>query len=41
MRREFPGRGYSVMNGATTIWEHWNSYTEKNGIRKGMNSFNH
>ena len=39
--REFPGWGYSVMNGATTIWEHWDSYTEKNGIRKGMNSFNH
>ncbi|MBQ8407284.1 MAG: family 78 glycoside hydrolase catalytic domain [Clostridia bacterium] len=40
-RREFPGWGYSVMNGATTIWERWDSYTEKNGIRKGMNSFNH
>ena len=39
--REFPGWGYSVMNGATTIWERWDSYTEKNGIRKGMNSFNH
>ena len=39
--REFPGWGYSVMNGATTIWEHWDSYTEQNGIRKGMNSFNH
>lgn len=39
--REFPGWGYSVMNGATTIWERWDSYTEKDGIKKGMNSFNH
>ena len=39
--REYPGWGYSVVNGATTIWEHWDSYTEKNGIRDGMNSFNH
>jgi len=38
---EYPGWGYSVVNGATTIWEHWDSYTEKNGIKKGMNSFNH
>ena len=38
---EFPGWGYSVVNGATTIWEHWDSYTEKDGIRPGMNSFNH
>ena len=29
------------MNGATTIWERWDSYTEKDGIKKGMNSFNH
>jgi len=39
--REYPGWGYSVMNGATTIWEHWDSYTVENGIRGGMNSFNH
>lgn len=38
---EYPGWGYSVVNGATTIWEHWDSYTEANGIRDGMNSFNH
>ena len=38
---DFPGWGYSVVNGATTIWEHWDSYTLENGIRKGMNSFNH
>jgi len=39
--REYPGWGYSVVNGATTIWEHWDSYTHENGIRTGMNSFNH
>ena len=40
-KTEFPGWGYSVVNGATTIWERWDSYTEKEGIKKGMNSFNH
>ena len=38
---EFPGWGYSVKQGATTIWERWNGYTEENGIMGGMNSFNH
>lgn len=38
---EYPGWGYSVVNGATTIWEHWDSFTLENGIRDGMNSFNH
>ena len=38
---EFPGWGYSILNGATTIWEHWDSFTVENGIRPGMNSFNH
>ena len=33
---------YSVDNGATTIWERWNSYTIEEGMGpKGMNSFNH
>jgi len=33
---------YSVDNGATTIWERWNSYTIENGMGPaGMNSFNH
>lgn len=33
---------YSVDNGATTIWERWNSYTLESGMGpKGMNSFNH
>ncbi len=38
---EYPGWGYSVVNGATTIWERWDSYTKAEGIKKGMNSFNH
>lgn len=38
---EFPGWGYSVVNGATTIWERWDSFTKSEGIKKGMNSFNH
>ena len=33
---------YSVDNGATTIWERWNSYTVDKGMGpRGMNSFNH
>lgn len=33
---------YSVINGATTIWERWDSYVKGDGIQKsGMNSFNH
>jgi len=38
---EYPGWGYSIVNGATTIWERWNSYTKEEGVVKGMNSFNH
>lgn len=30
----YPGWGYSVINGATTIWKHWDSYTRENGIKK-------
>ncbi len=33
---------YSVRQGATTVWERWNSYTIKRGFGDvGMNSFNH
>ena len=33
---------YSVINGATTIWERWDSYIKGVGIaNKNMNSFNH
>jgi len=38
----YPSWGYSVEQGATTIWERWNSYTNEGGISKSsMNSFNH
>lgn len=37
-----PSWMYSIDNGATTIWERWNSYTLANGMGpKEMNSFNH
>lgn len=33
---------YSVRNGATTIWERWNSYSKEDGFGPvDMNSFNH
>ena len=33
---------YSVDQGATTVWERWNSYTKADGFGPvGMNSFNH
>jgi alpha-L-rhamnosidase len=40
--KTYPSWGYSVEQGATTIWERWNSYTKKDGFGDvGMNSFNH
>jgi alpha-L-rhamnosidase len=42
MNHKFPGWLYTVDQGATTIWERWNSYTKKDGFGPvGMNSFNH
>ena len=41
-QRRNPSWLYSVDNGATTIWERWNSYTTEHGLApQGMNSFNH
>ncbi len=41
-QRKNPSWLYSVDNGATTIWERWNSYTIESGMGpNGMNSFNH
>lgn len=41
----YPGWGFQVANGATTIWERWNSYTHEKGFNGAMNakmnSFNH
>ena len=41
-QRKNPSWIYSIDNGATTIWERWNSYMLDKGMGpKGMNSFNH
>ena len=44
--RKFPSWGYEVEQGATTIWERWNSYTKDKGFggmpqNAEMNSFAH
>jgi len=40
---EYPSLGFEVINGATSIWERWNSYTKEKGFENnaGMNSFSH
>lgn len=41
-QRKNPSWLYSIDNGATTIWERWNSYMIEEGMGpRGMNSFNH
>jgi alpha-L-rhamnosidase len=43
--RRFPSWGYEIEQGATTIWERWNSYTKDKGFggeqNASMNSFAH
>jgi len=46
--RRFPSWGYEVENGATTIWERWDSFTHEHGFNgiagnqnASMNSFSH
>jgi alpha-L-rhamnosidase len=43
--RKYPSWGYEVEQGATTIWERWNSYTKDKGFggeqNAQMNSFAH
>ena len=42
LNHAFPSWLYSVDQGATTVWERWNSYTKKDGFGPvNMNSFNH
>ncbi|MEE1492477.1 MAG: family 78 glycoside hydrolase catalytic domain, partial [Massilioclostridium sp.] len=42
LQDEMPSWLYSVKNGATTIWERWNSYSNQDSFGdSGMNSFNH
>jgi alpha-L-rhamnosidase len=41
-QKEYPSWGYEVENGATTIWERWNSYIKGKGVHEpSMNSFSH
>ncbi|RCS26746.1 rhamnosidase [Polaribacter sp. WD7] len=38
----YPSWFYSINQGATTIWERWNSYSKKDGFNpQNMNSLNH
>lgn len=40
--RQFPSWGYEIENGATTIWERWDSFTKDKGFQNAsMNSFSH
>jgi alpha-L-rhamnosidase len=40
--RQFPSWGYEVENGATTVWERWDSYTKDKGFfAPAMNSYSH
>ncbi len=42
LKETFPSWGYSIRQGATTIWERWDGWTEAKGFQDpGMNSFNH
>jgi len=42
LQDQMPSWLYSVKNGATTIWERWNSYSIEDGFGpSSMNSFNH
>ena len=42
LQDKFPSWLYSVKQGATTIWEHWDGKNEKGEFwSKDMNSFNH
>jgi len=46
--RQFPSWGYEMINGATTVWERWDSFTKEHGFNglngnqnASMNSFSH
>ena len=42
LQETYPSWLYSVLQGATTMWERWNSYTKAEGFGDvAMNSFNH
>ncbi|MCP4313623.1 MAG: family 78 glycoside hydrolase catalytic domain [Bacteroidetes bacterium] len=40
--KEFPSWGYSIEQGATSMWERWDAYVKGRGFQDArMNSFNH
>jgi alpha-L-rhamnosidase len=42
LQQDYPSWLHTVRNGATTMWERWNSYSKEHGFGDvGMNSFNH
>jgi len=42
LKESYPGWLYSIRQGATTMWERWNSYSHSDGFGDAsMNSFNH
>lgn len=42
LNETYPSWGYTIRNGATTIWERWNSFDRETGFGdETMNSFNH
>ena len=42
LQQTYPSWIYPILQGATTMWERWNSYTRDRGFgNAGMNSFNH
>jgi len=42
LNETYPSWGYSIRQGATTIWERWDGWTAEGGFEDpGMNSFNH
>lgn len=42
LKETYPGWLYSIHQGATTMWERWNSYSHEDGFGNvEMNSFNH
>lgn len=42
LQRTYPAWLYPVLQGATTMWERWNSWTKESGFGPAeMNSFNH
>lgn len=41
LQETYPSWGYTIQNGATTMWERWNSYSGEKFMDPNMNSFNH